>query len=341
MPLAWNTNSVWLNDSLQSVQGSEGNFISSVSEKVDRAHFEPNHDMPAEVSHTGLLTPEETHEVEEKKVVSISSAFFPGADSVITDTVFRSSEDVLFYVSSPTILSASQDAFRPILGSSLGDKRFRDGIIDIPDNSSILNIVLHTMYERSCEKHSPTLDDLERAVDRLPSYGLVPKKHLTPSSPLVRLLLFHAPLAPLRVYTLAAHHEIDSLAVGASSYLLSIPLSSITDEMTTRMGARYFRRLAALHLSLIENFKAIILRPPHPHPPTKQCDFEEQKKLSRAWALAASYLAWESDPGIPISKILSTFNALGDHLPCTPCKEGLVHRIKDIAVLWANVKRTI
>lgn len=214
-----------------------------------------------------------------------------------SDTVFRSADGVLFYVNAKAFIKVSKTIFEAFLGGSLEDKRFRDTIIDVPESSSILNIIIHTIYGLSCAKHSPPFDDIETAVNRMPVYGLTPSAHIMPSSPLFELLLSHAPVQPIRIYALAGHFGIEELAIQTSSHLLSYDLSDLTDELAKRMGAVYFKRLMCLHMNLLDSLKATILQPPRPHPATEACSFVEQKKLSRAWALAASYLAWDSRPG--------------------------------------------
>jgi hypothetical protein len=242
-----------------------------------------------------------------KDMVSVSAAFFPGSRELPSDTILRSSDSVLFYVHCKTILETSRLAFKDFLKTPLSDPKFRDVIIDIPEHSSILNILMHTVYELSCAKHSPDFADLEKAVERMPFYGLPPKRHMLPDTPLFDILLSHAPIYPIRVYALAGQFDAYDLAAKSSSHLLSYNLSELTDELAIKMGAVYLRRLMALHITLVDSLKNIILQPPHPHPSTRTCDFTDQKKLSRAWALAASYLAWDSRPGkSSIYNILTT-----------------------------------
>ncbi|KAF9527865.1 hypothetical protein CPB83DRAFT_855327 [Crepidotus variabilis] len=275
------------------------------------------------------------------KTVSVSSVFFPGAQNAVSDTIFRSSDAVLFYVNSQILLRVTDKAFRPILLGHLGNKVFRDNIIDIPDDSAILNIVLHVFYDLSPAKHSPPFNVLENAIGRMPVYGLVPSECITPGGTLSALLLSHAPVHGISLYALAGLHGLNDLGEKASAHLLSYTLSDLTDDLARKMGARYLRRLMSLHLTRVEELKRIILRPPHPHPPTPECDFVDQKKLSRAWALAASYLAWDSRPDLSAHTIQSTLSTLGEHLGCEQCKNVLRGRIKEVIIHWVNVKRTI
>ena len=71
------------------------------------------------------------------------------------------------------------------------------------------------------------------------------------------------------------------------------------------MGPVYLKRLFFLHFGRIDALKRVLLPPPHPHPPTQHCDFTEQKHLTRAWALASAYFAWDARPGQPFYVRLS------------------------------------
>ncbi|KAI6047233.1 hypothetical protein EDC04DRAFT_2887043 [Pisolithus marmoratus] len=181
--------------------------------------------------------------------------------------------------------------------------------------------------------------------------------HVARSTSLYNLLLFHAPLYPLELYALAASYDLYDLAVPTSSHLLSFSLSALTDEMVNRIGAKYLKHLFFLHFGRSDALKRLLLPPPHPHPPTATCDFTEQKKLTRAWALTSAYFAWDArpwyvlftrsiyitpddEPGIDLSTstLESTFAPLGEHLSCEQCKLALQERLKTLIVQWSVVK---
>lgn len=149
----------------------------------------------------------------------------------------------------------------------------------------------------SCAHYSPPFETLVTAVKRFPTYGLRPKARIAPSMPLFQLLLSHAPLFPLELYALASQFDLYELAVSTSSHLLSFQLSSLTDDMAERIGPVYLKRLFFLHFGRADALKRVLLPPPHPHAPTPWCDFTDQKTLTRAWALASAYLAWDARPG--------------------------------------------
>lgn len=170
-------------------------------------------------------------------------------------------------------------------------------VVPLPEPSSTLNVVLHVIYNLSPAHYSPTLETLCAAVDALASFGVPVARHCTAATPIYALILAHAPIAPVDVYALAASHDMYELAVPASAHLLGFSLANLSDEDAARMGPLYLKRLFFLHLGRVEALKRLLLPPPHPHAPTAECDFTEQKKLTRAWALASAYLAWDVRPG--------------------------------------------
>lgn len=170
-------------------------------------------------------------------------------------------------------------------------------MISLSEHSTVLNVVFHTLYDMSSSHYSPTASILIAAVDALHKYGVPLLKCIGQSSPLYNQILSIAPVAPIETYALAAHYDLYDLALRISSHLLAFPLSNVTDEHAVRMGPIYLKRLFFLHLGRIDALKRLLLPPPHPHAPTSTCDFIEQKKLTRAWALASAYLAWDARPG--------------------------------------------
>ena len=236
---------------------------------------------------------------DENTLVSVSTTFYPGAEHTPfpADIVFLSNDGVFFYAHHQIVSNASDNAFQGLLSTATPGTKEQETVITVPDNSTAFNVVLHAVYDISCAHYSPSFESLCEAVNRMAFYGISPKKYIAPSSPLYVLLLSHAPLYPLELYALAASHDVYDLAVSTSSHLLSFPLASLTDEMADRIGPVYLKRLFFLHFGRSDALKRVLLPPPHPHAPTLSCDFTEQKKLTRAWALASAYLAWDARPG--------------------------------------------
>ena len=247
-----------------------------------------------------------------------------------TDLIILTADSVFFYAHTHRLLQASDNGFNhlvPVLVPGLsvveGESKSEesasgstrrssspssgagaarntttpDPIITLPESSVVVNIVLHTVYGMSCSHYSPTFTDLSSAVDALSTYGISLHRSIAPSTPLFTTLLDHAPDHPMEVYTLAAKCGLHALAVAASPHLLSYSLPCLTDELASVLGGYYTKKLFFLHLGRIDALKRLLLPPPHPHPESTGCDFVEQKKLTRAWALAAAYLAWDARPG--------------------------------------------
>ena len=181
-------------------------------------------------------------------MISVSTTFFPGAHSLESDLCFSSSDSVLFYAHSQVILAASENAFSSFLSGFFSKENRRDIVFNIPEESAVLNVILHALYNISCAQHSPSLQTLVKAVDRMQYYDIMPKKHLGLGTPLYMLLLSHAPLYPMDVYSLAANFDLEDLAVNLASHLLSYSLSLMSDEVALRMGPIYLKRLAGLQL---------------------------------------------------------------------------------------------
>ncbi|KAF8655250.1 hypothetical protein AX16_003153 [Volvariella volvacea WC 439] len=295
-------------------------------------------------------TPPESHDgspviddpAEPNTLVSVSTTFYPGArlHPLPTDVALLSSDEVFFYVHTPLLLGASDNGFRSLLPVT-PESDGQDAIVCVPETSTVLNAILHTIYDMSCAHYSPSFETLVTVVEHLPLYGVNPKTRIVPGSPLYNLLLTHAPLCPLELYALAASFDLYDLAVATSSHLLSFTLSSLSDEMAQHIGPVYLKRLFFLHFGRADALKRVLLPPPHPHPPTPQCDMTEQKKLTRAWALASAYLAWDARPDLSTSTMESALRPLADHLTCEQCQATLQERIENLIVQWSVVKRTI
>lgn len=249
-------------------------------------------------SHDG--TPVTDLPTEGTTLVSISTTFYPGAqiNELPPDTVLLASDGVFFYVHAPVLLASSTNNFNNLLPPDPGPARDQDPMLSVPEHSTVLNVILHIIYDMSCAHYSPSFPTLITAVNHLPTYGISPKLIVVPSTPTYTLLLSHAPIFPLELYALAASLDLYDLAVATSSHLLSFPLATLTDEMAERIGPVYLKRLFFLHFGRSDALKRVLLPPPHPHAPTPWCDFDEQKKLTRAWALASAYLAWDARPGV-------------------------------------------
>lgn len=249
-------------------------------------------------------------------------------------------DSVLFYVNSDDLASVSSTAFR----AQISKPRARsdlDGVIDIPDNSDVLSIILCVLYDVPCRGHSPSFNDLEKAIDRMTAYGVIPKAHILPSTHIQALLLSHALEEPLMLYALAAHYVLDDLAMSTSAHLLSLSLYNITSDISTRMGPKYLKRLMNLHMQRTELFKRLLIQPPDTHQPTRTCGYTEQKKVSGSWMVVAASLVWSAGPDFPTDAIQVAFSVLGHGLICESCRVCLDVRVNDVLMQWSSAKKTI
>jgi len=235
-------------------------------------------------------------------MISISTSFFPGAepDVLPTDLIILSSDSVFFYVHTHKLLAASTNGFDSLLPvKEQGAPDDAGCFLSLHLDSVVLNILLHTIYNMSAVHYAPPPEAVIAAVESFERYGLSAQTYLAPASPFYTLFLGTAPQAPIEFYAISGAYNLQHLAIPISSFLLSYSLASLTDELVVKMGPLYLKRLFYLHLGRVEALKRLLLPPPQPHAPTTNCDFTEQKKLTRAWALASAYLAWDVRPGEP------------------------------------------
>jgi hypothetical protein len=233
-------------------------------------------------------------------LVSVSTTFYPGSphDSHPADLVLLSNDSVFFYVHTNRILRASENGFNHTIPLPTRQDQDQLGpILPVPESSVVLNILLHAVYNMSCAHYAPSFFALESAVTALKTYGVPLHDRIANSTHLYTLLISHAPHYPLELFALASSNDLYDLAVSASSHLLSLTLASLTDDMVKRIGPVYLKRLFFLHFGRSDALKRLLISPPHSHAPTQRCDFTDQKKLTRAWALASAYLAWDARPG--------------------------------------------
>ncbi|KIK62762.1 hypothetical protein GYMLUDRAFT_260018 [Collybiopsis luxurians FD-317 M1] len=273
---------------------------------------------------------------------SISTAF-PAQErwhALPPDIAFSTTDLVLFYVHSHIVLAASDNRFRFLIPMP-SMQQTTNLVIHVPESSSVLNIILHLVYNIPSEQYSPPFKTLSDAVNQLPLYGMLPKAHITDHTPLYNQLLSYAPISPIEVYTLAASHDLLELATSTSPHLLSFDLSKLDDQMAEAMGPIYLRKLFFLHVGRCDALKRLLLQPPQPHAPIPTCTPEQQNSLTRARALASARLAWDVRPDISAGFLESSLHRLANDLVCESCKESLRERVKNLVEQWSQVKDTI
>ncbi|KAJ7596002.1 hypothetical protein C8J56DRAFT_393361 [Mycena floridula] len=320
-------------------------MLQFASEQVETGTFSPIQQIPTPPFSNSATPPTSNEPIEEESiVVSVSTTFHltaqlmqPGSKQFPPqDLALLSSDFVFFYVHSSRLLAASDNHFMSLL-SDVGNSC----IIFVPESSPVLNIILHAIYDLSCASYSPTFKNLAAAVNHLPIYGVHPIDQILPTSELYLSLMAHAPLFPLALYSLASCFDLNDLAISTSPHLLSYQLSSLTDDQAEGIAPSYLRRLFFLHMGRCDALKRALLVPPQPHIPTLNCDLTGQRKVNRAWIMAAAYLAWEARPDLSSNLLNSTLIPLADRIDCELCEKALRVRIHDLGVEWSLVKTTI
>lgn len=230
-------------------------------------------------------------------VKAISIQFSPGFElgGITSDMQIVSWDSVLFHVHRERLLEASSNGLNALL---YGAKTR----IAVPENSDLLNIILHAIYGIPCSPFQHSVDTLMDAVCLFPRYGLKAKEHISPSLPLFNDIRYQMPLSPLLTFVVASNHELEDLAVLASAHLLALDISTMSDKMVQAINPVYLKRLFDLQTSRVNAFKRLLAVPPESHPATSKCDFIAQKALTRSWAFYTAYMLWDARAGgLPVS----------------------------------------
>jgi hypothetical protein len=109
--------------------------------------------------------------------VSVSTAFSSDAQHrpQSPDVVLLSKDSVYFYVHSDLLRDASDNRFHAMLPISPSGYGGEPSILNVPEPSPVLNLVLHAIYGISCAHYSPPFETLVDAVDSMSTYGINPR----------------------------------------------------------------------------------------------------------------------------------------------------------------------
>lgn len=229
------------------------------------------------------------------------------------DIVLVSTEGRLFYAHRDILHHTSVNQFCGLLlleGIMCGNV---GPCYALAEDSGTINVLLHTVYHLPFTTDVPPLQAVLQAVDALHKYGFPPKRFVAPYTPLFIFLLSQSPRSPMDVFLTATKYGLENLAVIVSSHLLAFPVSEITDEMASKMGAVYLRRLLLLLVSRAEYLRQLLFVLPKSHPRTLTCGFVEQKMLEKEWIVFAAELSGRVRPGMRLlyycpSSILPTID---------------------------------
>lgn len=273
----------------------------------------------------------------EQATISVSTAFnahtSPSPDHP-PDFEVLSADDVLFSVSSVMLASASCNGFGYAYPAA--DTRLR-----LTESADVLNLVMHAAYGASAAAFAPTLDTLAEAVRRLGAYGMDARVLVAPGAPLFAALRSHAALMPLRVYTLAAQHDLLGLAQVASAHLLGYPLHAMSDAEAEAMGALYMKKLLTLQHNRVSQLAALLEQSQEFHPRTDECDFLAQRKLAGDWTKTAQQVTADGRPDASSAILRDRLAVVKRKTLCADCKAKLDERIWKAVVGWTMLPNTI
>ncbi|KAJ7599470.1 hypothetical protein C8J56DRAFT_916779 [Mycena floridula] len=252
------------------------------------------------------------------------------------DLTLLSNDSVLIHVDSSRLLAASANQFNACILSD------GSSVVSIPESSIILKIIVHTLYGDSCTSLSPTFQELAKAVNLFPLYGVQPKDHLASNQPMYLLLLTHVHSFALELYTLAASFDLHDLAVSCSCHLLSFPLQQMTDDMASLIGPIYLKHLFLLHFGRVDSLKRLLLVSlPLPHEASQQCTLADQQRAVNSWSMATSLIVWQARADLSSASLESDLTQSVARIRCDLCKDVMEVRIKTVISDWSMVKSTI
>jgi len=307
-----------------------------------RSIFQDGH-VPVSLITNGLdLSPSPEHS-DQFAAIWVSTVFSPHAsfDPSDPDIIFLSADVAMFYVHRDRIASSSPRWASMVPTTCERASAGSLPMVTLPENSVVLDVMLRAIYQLSDPQHNPAIETIVSAVDALEKYGVRIKTLFEPTSQLFKLVLRHAPLRPLETYAFAAQHGLEALAVLVSPYLLSVDISSISDDTAIQIGPIYFKRLIVLQHSRLTSLRGIIYSPPYPHPPMAKCDLFSRTAVSRAWNLASAQLLIMGKADLSTSDIQAILGSLANSIQCPMCAEGLNNRVREVTSQWLLLDRTI
>ncbi|KAI5831917.1 hypothetical protein K523DRAFT_299349 [Schizophyllum commune Tattone D] len=255
-----------------------------------------------------------------------------------------SSDGVHFFVDTSLLRQASSNDFAGTLQLAACVPPTPGGelpCVYVPDSAVVLNVLVHVAYSASPSSFKPSLEILESTVKRLPAYGMDPRTHVVPGTVLFETLRGQAALAPMKVYALAAAHDLLGLAQVASAYLLSYPMYSLSDQEVKEIGPTYLRRLFMLHHERVRILKELLDRPPEFHAETADCKFNAQKGVARGWSAATRLVMIDAGPGLISSTLQHKLGKLKEAVSCPECRKAIDARIWQVVVEWTMTPTTI
>lgn len=274
------------------------------------------------------------------------------------DTILLSEDGLQFYVHQSRLLNASKSYFNGLLLPYLGHELLPETTppcLQLSENSAIVDVLLHIIYDIPLQQHGSTLGALLETVKALEKYGLPFDIYLVPGSSLFEDIVLKTSYKPLDVYAVAAEHDLFEMACRASEHLLNLPLVFISEAMVQRLGITYMHMLYNLHLGRMYVLQRLVMGPPESHEPVLLCGVSNYETLKAAWSVAVCELLSKASPGmlpalshleysqmnvkmcpdIPQALIRSTFEPVQFLTTCQKCQLQIQRRIDEIVLKWS------
>lgn len=264
--------------------------------------------------------------------------------------ILISTDGIHFFVHRKQLLEASDAYWNDLLVSSTGV--IYPSHLRVVEDSPTLNVVLHAIYRLSLMGYSPSLTTLAAAAHALKMYGISLKSNISPGMPLFDELVVKIPSMALEVYTVAAENDLFDLACEASKQLLSLRISSLTNEIVLRLGPMYLCMLCNLLTERSYVLRRLVIQPPKQHRPTDTCGFRGYQDLLFEWSKIATTIILSGSPGsllrcengsMKVDQYIGTSPELlyamlkPLNLPhsCPACIQSIDYRVQDAVSRWS------
>ncbi|KAF8905620.1 hypothetical protein CPB85DRAFT_1315214, partial [Mucidula mucida] len=219
----------------------------------------------------------------------------------------QSSDGIIYHLHRQVLLEASDNGFCGLCAIPTKDSN----LAVMEDSSEALNIILATVYGMAYHLFTQSLSSVIAAIDLLPVYGLAVSTYMQTGSGPAEYLCEHAASSPLLIYALASRHNLEAIAVFASSYLLNVELTEVlTEEIARLIAPEYLERLLDMRHTRIMQLYDMLFEELPQHAILAACGSPEYRALTLAWTLVS----------------------------CDDCKRMVLQRIERIVAQWDNLK---
>ncbi|KAK7031299.1 hypothetical protein VNI00_013554 [Paramarasmius palmivorus] len=257
------------------------------------------------------------------------------------DTAFITGDLTVFYVDEATLIEASNNGFGGVL--PLEQKNATQRVVPLSELTSYeLHVILQSVYNpilddfiwKSPICHS-TLQIVVQGIDLMPHYGINPRTCIKQYSHLSKYLLTCSPIYPLDIYALAAYHDMEDIAIAASSHMLMLDPSIIDATTVSRIGPSYFRRLNDLHQTRKSILTQLLMTEPALHNLTKRCTFQDQQALRDGWNRGIVKIMKDMKAGVPTSLIRQQILEETTDIHCKDCIKARNARLDAVCTEWS------